>query len=126
MTSEVGLAFQIRAVPSRLDVTIRLPSGVNATPRRSVVGPASVNNSLPEAKSQTFAAPIPACGGDAAAVGAERHAAHPVRVARQHKQLSAGLRVPNPRGLIPTAGDKSLPVGAEGDSFDSVGMPVQG
>ncbi len=52
--STFGVAFQILRVPSSLAEAIRVPSGLNATPRTAAVCPRSVNNSSPEVKSQIF------------------------------------------------------------------------
>ena len=59
---------------SQLAEAMRRPSGLNATPVTTPVCPLSVSVSCPEPASQTLTVSIAAGGGDAASVGAERHA----------------------------------------------------
>ena len=94
---------------------MRCPSGLNATLYTVSVWPVSgwpmglAGVGVPQPHRLVGTA-----GGDARAVGAERHAVHRVRVAGQRLADGlAGVRVPHPHRLVDAAGDDALPVGAE-------------
>ena len=85
------------AVWSALPVTIRVPSGLNATLAHRPVCPFSSSRGVPVRASHTFAVLSPTAGDDPRAVRAERHAPHPARVPFQVEQGRAGPRVPHLR-----------------------------
>ena len=77
-------ASHSRTVLSSLPEAMRVPSGLNATLVTASVWPVSGwPMGWPVAASHSRTVVVAAAGGDARAVGAERHAAHRVRVAGQ-------------------------------------------
>ena len=106
---------------------MRLPSGLNATLVTWSVWPVSgcadrlAGGGVPHPHRL-----VPAAGGDALAVGAERHAGHPVGVAGERRaDRLAGGRVPQPHRLVDAAGGEPLAVGAERHAGHRVGVALQ-
>ena len=94
-------------------MTMRLPSGLNATLFTEAVCPLRTRHSWPVSASHTFAVLVPTSGDDAFAVGAERHAADKVCVPLEGEDFLARAGIPHLRRPAITAGDDASAVGAE-------------
>ena len=92
-----------------------MPSGLNATlvHRVGVAGQRLADGLAGGGVPQPHRVVV-AAGGDAGAVGAERHAVHRVGVAGQRLADGlAGVGVPQPHRVVVAAGGEPVPVGAE-------------
>src|SRR5271165_4036580 len=107
-----------RAVLSREAVRMRWPSGLNAALSTQSVWPSRVASAVPLAASHSRA--VPGGSEDALAVGAERDALDPARVALEGAQRGAACGIPQPSRVVMGGGDDALAVGAERGAPDPV------
>ena len=110
-----------RTVVSSLAEARRCPSGLNATVPHGVgvAGERCADRLAGVGVPQPHRV-VPAGGGQAVPVGAERHTGHGLGVPGQ------GLvGVPEPDGVVDAGGNESMPVGAERDAGQRVGVPGQ-
>ena len=91
-----GRASHTFTVPSSLADASRPPSGLNATLLTRPVCPLRVRVSWPVPASHTFTVAIGTGGGEALAVGAERHAKDKAGVPLEGEDFLAGRRRPTP------------------------------
>ena len=98
---------------------MRRPSGLNATPYDPVGVSLEREGLLAGAGVPDLHRLIVAGGGDAASVGAERHAIDPVGVSLECERLLAGAGVPDLHRLIVAGGGDASPVGAERHAIDA-------
>ena len=118
-TSWPVAASQSFTVRSELAEAMRRPSGLNATPMTRMVVPAQGEDFLAGGGVPELHRAVPAGGGDAAAVGAERHAADTARVPAQGEHLLAGGGVPElHRRTVLAGGGDAAAVGAERHAAD--------
>ena len=81
--------------------------------------------SWPVAASQTLTVCIVAGGGDATAVGAERHSVRGAGVSLERERFPAGFDVPDLDRLIVAGGGDATAVGAERHACDGVGVSLE-
>ena len=100
-------ASHTRTVLSPLPETMRVPSGLNATAITASVWPVSggpIGWPVAASHTRTVLSLLPETMP--LAVGAERHSRYPVGVAGERlAEGFAGVGVPHPHRLVPTAGD---------------------
>ena len=119
------LASHTFAVRSPLPVTMRVPSGLNATLATPFVCPFSSNRGVPVLASHTFAvwSSLPVTMRVPSGLNASR--AHTAGVPLEREDQGAGLRVPHLRRQVIAAGDDARAVRAERHAVRRARVPSQ-
>ena len=119
-------ASQTFTVWSSLPEARRLPSGLNATLVTVAGVPLEGEGLLAGRRVPDLHRLVAAGGGEALAVGAERHAVDRAGVPLERERLLAGRRVPDLHRLVAAGGGECVAVGAERHASDPVGVPLEG
>ena len=114
------IAIAAATTGTRPRISDRRPAGRISGPpgSRAILGPEPASQSLTVRSSLG--------GGDAGAVGRERHAPDGLGVSAEDQDPLAERRVPDPDRPIAAGGDQAAAVGGEGQRVDARGVPGQG